>query len=839
MICERPERDGRSEPGKRHRAALFSLLAVFLPVLPASAADLEIHSDKPNVIAFPLQDAKFVRMVIFRTSDTQACIDELEIYGTNAKRNLASPKRGAKASASSCLPGHAIHKTAHLNDGLYGNSHSWIAASTEEEWAQIELPKVAKVRRIVFSRDRKREFADRVPVQFEIRLSLDGKEWKTVRRVDAKAAFVFLPARTGSSVPQAPLRVAIDDAGYAAKEPIRYAFLGEEHAWLKTYGRAALSPGLVPYNGRVKEYPRHAPDDRLPLPPLSSEPTIDGRPDDACWREASRGEAREAFPYYFDSSPCMTHAVTAGRRSGDLFLLIQLDQLPSRHVAVVSAGDLKGCGAVALEDEGCVFRVYDGMGNVKTTPIECAANADLTCFEMRLPLSLFPDCEETGIRVGLGLGGKHASNLGRAVDFRFSPLAVAQEGPCVDGAFRVRFSAPAGARPVTISGNVPELERGLVLTPGAPETVAIAAKGPIGPEFNLAVYEGQSTSYTLHLFRYDPLERALTLMDEMIERFAAKGIDVAEERRQLAAFRETQDRLMALPAPDPAAERRAFYEARLAKRRLFFRDPDLDPMEKILFVKRHAFQPSHNYSVLLDAPFRPGGAVAVLEVPRRDGRFEPSEAKVATLFDSGGGIARNPMANFDLTKIYFAYRESEDGYFRIMRMGPDGGNLTQLTDGPFHDYWPCPLPDGGLAFISTRCKARYLCWRPQAAVMFRMDADGSGIRPLSYANLTEWAPSVMNDGRIIWQRSEYIDKGADFSHTLWAIRPDGSKPELVFGNTIIQPNGYANGREVPGAHEICCTLISHFGDLNGPIALLDLDKGRFNPKAVNCLTPEV
>ena len=120
----------------------------------------------------------------------------------------------------------------------------------------------------------------------------------------------------------------------------------------------------------------------------------------------------------------------------------------------------------------------------------------------------------------------------------------------------------------------------------------------------------------------------------------------------------------------------------------------------------------------------------------------------------------------------------------------DGSGLRQLTDGPFHDYYPCPLPDGGLAFISTRCKARFLCWRPQAFVLFRMDADGGNIRPLSFANLSEWAPSVMRDGRILWTRSEYLDKGADFGHTLWAIRPDGTHPELVFGNNT--PNCYVN-----------------------------------------------
>ena len=44
----------------------------------------------------------------------------------------------------------------------------------------------------------------------------------------------------------------------------------------------------------------------------------------------------------------------------------------------------------------------------------------------------------------------------------------------------------------------------------------------------------------------------------------------------------------------------------------------------------------------------------------------------------------------------------------------------------------------------------------------------------------------MRDGRILWTRSEYIDKGADFGHTLWAIRPDGTHPELVFGNDTPQ-----------------------------------------------------
>jgi len=492
-----------------------------------------------------------VRFLIHESSQGQPCVDELEVYGPDDESNLALAQRGAKATASSCLPGYAIHQVAHLNDGLYGNDHSWIAAGTRNEWAQIELPRPVSVARVVFSRDREGHYDDRLPALIEIRTSVDGTNWNTVART---SAFPILP-----------------EGQFGEAELLRYAFECEDLTWRK-----------------------------------------------------------------FDPS--------------------------------------------------------------------------------------------------------------------------------------------------------------------------------------------------------DSVSRVIRQMEEMLQRFSAQGLDVSQERREAAEFRRRQRLLQ--ESSDTAAKRQEdFFQVRMAKRRLFFRAPELEKLERILFVKRHPFEPSHNYSVILDAAGGPGGGICVLEVPRRDGALDPDRAAVTTLFDAGNGIARDPVADFAAGKFYFGYRRSKDDYYHLYVMNADGGNPTQITDGPFHDYFPCPLPDGGLSFISTRCKARFLCWRPQAFVLFRMDADGGNIRPLSYANLSEWTPSVMNDGRIIWMRSEYLDKGADFGHTLWAIRPDGTHPELIFGNNTL--NCYANGREVPGAGEILCTLVSHGGDLNGPIALIDVAKGRFNPQAINNITPDV
>lgn len=1018
--------------GRLRRVLIFAALPVLWFVLVAADNGPAMYSDRANRFEFPEADARFVRLLLGPGSgNTQACIDELEVYGPEGKDNLALAASGAKASASSCIRGHAQHAIEHLNDGEYGNARSWIPAGVTGEWAQIELPQAARVSSIVISRDRMRQYGDRIPNVFDIQISTDGENWQTVRRVEARAMSGAVAGSSGRGEPALPapppppqtgggsetpipedlsapasdalgfenlalrpqakasassvyadgglpihqiahlndgklgnsnswiskgepswaeidlgtacwvwkvafgsdssaryrdrapamftiqattdapapgteahwqtawrhsgpavnlrrefrfrpvharrVRVAIQSAsggearidelevygqeapiaverlgplpepepdvpGIAVESLLRMAFVAEEHAWLKTFGRADLDPSLVPYNGRVTEYPRHVGDDRLPLPPLPSAPVLDGRLDDACWDWASRGMVRVASADDFDAGPLVEVAAHAGRLGDDLVLAIQASRLLSTHIAVISAANWEGCGIIVITREGLVFNQYseDEPGRFKiekSMPLESAQDLDAGVFEMCLPLALFPDAEALGLRIGLGIGGRHTSPRGRPIHFTFSSLGIAQQGNCETGAFQVRLSLPQNAASGTATlspfgGTVP-------LEPGQTRVVNIPAQsGPIGRQFELKVSEAGVGSYTLHLFRYDPLERTLALMADLADRLERKGLDVVSERERLNAFRKLQSALAAAP-PNLKAQRAAFLEARLAKRRLFFRERELAPLESLLFVKRHAFHPSHIYTDYTDAPFRPGGGIYRLDIPRTGDRLDPEAATLTRLFDAGAGIARDPAATFDLSRIYFGYRPTSDGFYHIRSMDADGGNLSEITHGPYHDFYPCPLPDGGVAFISTRCTARVFCFRGGSSVLFRMDPDGGNMRPLSYASLSEWAPSVMRDGRIIWTRWEYIDKGADFSQTLWSIRPDGSHPELVFGNTIIQPNGYASGREVPGTSEICCTLVSHFGDINGPIALIDPREGRFNPKAIRSITPEV
>ena len=71
-------------------------------------------------------------MTILATNNQiEPCIDEIEVYSVAAgpapPQNVAASSAGGRARASSEYPNAAIHKIAHLNDGLIGNSHSWIS----------------------------------------------------------------------------------------------------------------------------------------------------------------------------------------------------------------------------------------------------------------------------------------------------------------------------------------------------------------------------------------------------------------------------------------------------------------------------------------------------------------------------------------------------------------------------------------------------------------------------------------------------------------------------------------------------------------------------------------
>ncbi|MBM4087687.1 MAG: hypothetical protein FJ272_23090, partial [Planctomycetes bacterium] len=253
--------------------------------------------------------------------------------------------------------------------------------------------------------------------------------------------------------------------------------------------------------------------------------------------------------------------------------------------------------------------------------------------------------------------------------------------------------------------------------------------------------------------------------------------------------------------------------------------------DELLLVKRHELNPSHVYTAYCEG-FKPGGGLYALSPPRPDGQL-------TELLASPQGQILDVDLSCDGREIVFSWRKNAAVPYRLFRMNVDGSGLTQLTDGAWHDYNACWLPDGGIAFCSTRASVFALCFTTPSGVLYRMDRDGGNVQRLSANYVNDFTPSVLPDGRILYCRWEYVDKPAIPIQSLWTIHPDGTNLRVFYGNRVLSPASFLEARPIPGTQQVMCTLTAHNGPIRGGVGVLDVRHGVNAQDAIVNLTPEV
>lgn len=209
------------------------------------------------------------------------------------------------------------------------------------------------------------------------------------------------------------------------------------------------------------------------------------------------------------------------------------------------------------------------------------------------------------------------------------------------------------------------------------------------------------------------------------------------------------------------------------------------------------------------------------------------------LVDDPEGSVRDPAVHYDGEQIVFSWRKSGTEHFHLYEIRADGTGLRQLTDGggDYDDIEPCYLPDGSIAFVSSRCQRWVNCWLTQVGVVYRCDEDGGNVRRLSANIEHDNTPWPLPDGRLIYQRWEYIDRSQVHYHHLWTMNPDGTGQMVYFGN--FHPGGvFIDAKPVPDSAEVVFVLSPGHGqrEHSGSIALLSVADGPDDLSQIHRLT---
>lgn len=169
------------EAAARNAAQLQQLerrLTKFVPLAHSGVTRPTINAKK-NVDRFPTAWTKRVRFTIEATNRLEPCLDELEVWNT-AGKNVALAAAGATVSASGSTVAADCHELRFVNDGLYGNTRSWMSSEVGRGWVVVEFPSLEEVELVIWGRDREGKYDDRLATEYRIEIADENGEWRMV-----------------------------------------------------------------------------------------------------------------------------------------------------------------------------------------------------------------------------------------------------------------------------------------------------------------------------------------------------------------------------------------------------------------------------------------------------------------------------------------------------------------------------------------------------------------------------------------------------------------------------------------------------------------------------------
>jgi hypothetical protein len=245
----------------------------------------------------------------------------------------------------------------------------------------------------------------------------------------------------------------------------------------------------------------------------------------------------------------------------------------------------------------------------------------------------------------------------------------------------------------------------------------------------------------------------------------------------------------------------------------------------IVFIARPQYKSDHHNTATMfqtgeinQSSFRGGAAIRTIDLARG--------GRTATLWEVADGMVRDLEVRFDGRQLMFALRRDEADDYHVYTMDADGSGLRQITFGAgLSDIDPMYLPDGRIVLASTREPKYCMCNRHIMCNLFVMEADGANLQQIGHSTLFEGHPSLLPDGRVLYDRWEYVDRNFGDAQGLWTCNPDGTSHAVYYGNNTNSPGAVLDARAIPGTELVVATFSSCHDRPWGALAVVDRRRG--------------
>lgn len=230
---------------------------------------------------------------------------------------------------------------------------------------------------------------------------------------------------------------------------------------------------------------------------------------------------------------------------------------------------------------------------------------------------------------------------------------------------------------------------------------------------------------------------------------------------------------------------------------------------------------------------KPGGQLC-LATFQPDGTLEHE-----VLVSTAEGTIRDPDVSWDGKRIVFSMRKSftEDD-FHLYEYDIETKKTRQITFGlGVADIEPIYLPNGDFLFCSTRCAQITDCWWTEVSNLYTCDAQGRFLRRVSVDQVTVNYPQIIEDGRVVYTRWDYNDRGQIYPQPLFAMNVDGTGQTEFYGNNSYFPTTVMHARGVPGTGKVIAIASGHHSYQHGKLLMIDRSKGTQENSGATLIAP--